>query len=140
MSTWNPTTGGPESIRRRSQRVFVSIAITVRNGDGCKDAPFEEETQTLVVNAHGALIGLAAKIEKGQILRLKNRAAREEQVCKVVYTGPVLSGKAQVGVEFTSAAPDFWHIAFPPEDWAGSQQTSANRENKSLETRRGARR
>src|ERR1039457_4040911 len=125
MSTWNPTTSGPESIQRRSQRVFVSVAITVRNEGECKDAAFAEETHTLVVNAHGALIELAAKIEKGQILRLKNRATREEQVCKVVYTGPASGGKAQIGVEFTSCVPDFWRIAFPPEDWTVRQQAPA---------------
>jgi hypothetical protein len=132
MSTWNPTTGGPESIRRRSQRVFVSVAITVRNEGERKDTAFEEETHTLVVNAHGAMIGLAAKIEKGQILRLRNRATQEEQVCKVVYMGPALGGKAQIGVEFTSPVPDFWRIAFPPEDWTVPQQAPAIRQKKLL--------
>jgi hypothetical protein len=132
MSTWNPTTGGPESIRRRSQRVFVSVAITVHNECGCKDTAFTEETHTLAVNAHGALIGLAAKIEKGQILRLKNRATLEEQVCKVVYLGPALGGKAQIGVEFTSRAPDFWRIAFPSEDRTVPQEAPAIRKKKLL--------
>lgn len=132
MSTWNPKIGGPVSTQRRSQRVFISVAITVRNESGSKDTAFEEETQTLVVNAHGALIGLAAKIEKGQMLRLMNHATREEQVCRVVYTGPASGGKAQIGVEFTSRSPDFWRIAFPPEDRTVPQQAPAIRENKSL--------
>ena len=132
MSTWNPTTGRPESSWRRSQRVFLSIAITVRNEGECKDVAFEEETHTLVLNAHGAMIGLAAKIEKGQILRLKNHATREEQACKVMYMGPALDGKAQIGVEFTSPVPDFWRIAFPPEDWTVPQQAPAIRQNKLL--------
>ena len=104
----------------------------MRNEGGSKDTAFEEETQTLVVNAHGAMIGLAAKIEKGQILRLKNSATREEQVCKVVYLGPAFGGKAQIGIEFTSPMPDFWRIAFPPEDWTVPQQVPATRGNKSL--------
>ena len=132
MSTWNPRIGGLVSAQRRSQRVFVSVAITVRNEGGSKDTAFEEETQTLVVNAHGALIGLAAKIEKGQMLLLMNHATREKQVCKVVYTGPALGGKAQTGVEFTSRSPDFWRIAFPPEDSDVPQQSPAIRENKLL--------
>jgi len=122
MSTWNPTTGGPESIRRRSQRVFISVAITVRNEDGSEHTTFEEETRTLVVSAHGALIELAAKIEEGQPLQLKNRATGEEQVCKAVYMGPASGGKAQVGVEFASRVPDFWRIAFPPQNWSVHQQ------------------
>src|ERR1039457_6347953 len=119
-------------MQSRSQRVFVSVAITVRNEGECKDAAFAEETHTLVVNAHGALIGLAAKIEKGQILRLKNRATLEEQVCKVVYLGPALGDKVQIGVEFTSRAPDFWRIAFPSEDRTVPQEAPAIREKKLL--------
>jgi len=62
------------------------------------------------------MVALAAKVVKGQTLRMKNRATQEEQQCKVVYLGPASGGKAQVGVDFTSSAPDFWRIAFPPED------------------------
>ena len=117
MSTWDPTRGGPDSTRRRSQRVIVSVPVTVSSEGGSRDAAFQEETQTLVVNAHGAMIALAARVVKGQTVRVKNRATQEDEACKVVYLGPVSGGKAQVGVDFTSSAPDFWRIAFPPEDW-----------------------
>ena len=117
MSTWDPNRGGTESSRRRSQRVLVSVPITVSSEGGNRDAAFEEETQTLVVNAHGAMVALSAKVVKGQTLRMKNRATQEEQQCKVAYLGPASGGKGQVGVDFTSSAPDFWRIAFPPEDW-----------------------
>jgi hypothetical protein len=117
MSTWDPTRGGTESTRRRSQRVIVSVPITVSSEGGNRDAAFEEETQTLVVNAHGAMVALAAKVVKGQTLRIKNRATQEEELCKVAYLGPAAGGKGQVGVDFTSSSPDFWRIAFPPEDW-----------------------
>src|SRR3982075_1566298 len=114
MSTWDPTRVGADSNRRRSQRVIVSVPVTVSNEGGSREAAFQEETQTLVVNAHGAMIALAAKVVKGQTLRVKNRATQEEQQCKVVYLGPASGGKAQVGVDFTSKAPDFWRIAFRP--------------------------
>ena len=117
MSTWDPIKGGSESSRRRSQRVLVSVPITVSSEGGSREAPFQEETQTLVVNAHGAMIALAAKVVKGQTLWMKNRATQENHTCKVVYLGPPAGGKAQVGVDFTSSSPDFWRIAFPPEDW-----------------------
>jgi hypothetical protein len=117
MSNWDPTRGGGESSRRRSQRVIVSVPVTVSSESGGKDATFEEETQTLVVNAHGAMVALAAKVAKGQMLRLKNRATQQDLTCKVVYLGPATGGKIQVGIDFTSSSPDFWRIAFPPEDW-----------------------
>jgi hypothetical protein len=126
MTIWSPTAGGPESNRRRSQRVVLALGITVSSADEGRTAAFQEETQTLVVNAHGALILLAAKVEKGQLLRMKNRATREEQTCKVVFVGPVANGKTQIGIEFTSPSPEYWHIAFPPEDWSAAEPAPAN--------------
>jgi hypothetical protein len=115
MSNWDPPKGG-ESSRRRSQRVIVSVPVTV-SSEGGKDAAFKEDTQTLVVNAHGAMVALAAKVVKGQTLRLMNRATQQDVTCKVVYIGPATGGKIQIGIDFTSSSPDFWRIAFPPEDW-----------------------
>jgi hypothetical protein len=125
MATWSPTTGGRESNRRRSQRVVLALGITVASASEGRNAAFQEETQTLIVNAHGALILLAAKVEKGQLLHMKNRATREEQTCKVVFVGPVANGKTQIGIEFTSPSPEYWHIAFPPEDWSEVEPTPA---------------
>jgi len=116
MNTW--ATSGPESARRRSQRVIISIPVTVY-GNGPQGS-FSENTLTLVINAHGALITLAAKISQGNELQLKSATSPEQQDCKVVYVGPVVDGKTQFGVEFTKAAPNFWQIAFPPEDWSAA--------------------
>ena len=127
MSTWNPAKGGPDPGRRRSQRVILSLPVTVRTEGGSRDASFEETTQTLIVNAHGALIAIAGKVEKGQTLRLTNRTTHEEQLCHVMYVGPVSGGKAQIGVEFKTPSPDFWHIAFPPEDWTAPEPEPATR-------------
>jgi hypothetical protein len=97
--------------------VVVGVPVTVSNEGGNKAAAFEEETLTLAVNAHGAMVAIAAKVTKGQTVRLKNRVTQEVQICNVVYLGPTSGGKVQVGMEFTTSSPDFWRIAFPPEDW-----------------------
>jgi len=104
---------------RRSCRVLVQIPVKVAT-DADVQGSFEEDTQTLVVNAHGALILMANPVRTGQTLRLKNKASKDEGLCKVVYLGPAQNSRTQVGVEFTSPSPHFWHIAFPPEDWAAS--------------------
>jgi hypothetical protein len=117
MASGNPIQGGPESSRRRSQRVILTLPVSVRTEDAPKSASFEETTRTLVVNAHGALIALAGKVKKGQKLRLTNVSTHAEELCKVVYLGGATDDKIQVGVEFLKPSPDFWHIAFPPEDW-----------------------
>jgi hypothetical protein len=109
--------GGPEPSRRRSQRVILTMPIVVRTEDAPRDASFEEQTHTLIVNLHGALILLEKKVTKGQKLRMLNRATQAEQVCQVASLGSKAEGKTQVGVEFLKPSPDFWQISFPPEDW-----------------------
>lgn len=101
--------------RRRSQRVMLRLRVVVHG----RSAPneFVEETLTAVVNAHGALIELAAHVETGQTLVLENRGTRQMQECRVVHIGPKNGGKLMVGIEFAQPAPRFWQIAFPPEDW-----------------------
>jgi len=121
MPNWNLIKASPEPSRRRSQRVILSLPIVVRAEGGPGSAPLEEATQTLVVNAHGALITIAARVEKGQTLRIFNGTTQEELLCRVIYVGQKLGGKAQVGVEFHKPSPDFWRIAFPPEDWTAPE-------------------
>lgn len=114
MNNWSHPPG-QETSRRRSQRVLLNVPITVSS-----DAPqgaFSEDTQTLVVNAHGALITLAAKVSPGQSLQIKVRSAPETQACRVVYLGPSVDGRTQLGIEFSKPAPNFWHITFPSGDW-----------------------
>lgn len=117
-----PTPSSFAVTRRRSQRAVLTVPVTV-SGDSGKGS-FSEDTQTVVVNAHGALVPLAARLTMGQEVQLKNRAHPMQQACRVVYVGPTVDGKTQFGVEFTAAAPDFWHVTFPPEDWTPVEDTA----------------
>ena len=125
MSKQNPPKGAPELNGRRSQRVFVSVPVSVRTETSLKGVAFKEDTQTYVVNAHGALIALAGRIEQGQTLYIINSATHEEQECRVIHVGQMTGGKAQIGIEFTKPSPAFWRIAFPPEDWTAPVQAPA---------------
>jgi hypothetical protein len=108
---WTPDVG-----RRRSMRVLLSVPILVAGLDtGRKE--FHEETRTLVVNAHGALITLGTPVTAGQKLTLANKATKQSQDCRVVYLGTSQGGKTQMGVEFLKPTPSFWQIDFPPDDW-----------------------
>lgn len=102
--------------RRRSMRVLLSVPIHVTGKDR-KDQPFEEDTRTLVVNAHGGLISLAAAVAKGQMITISNHATEQSQECRVVYLGSASGGKTQMGIEFVKPSPTFWQIDFPPDDW-----------------------
>src|SRR5260221_9693565 len=75
-----------------------------------------EETLTVTVNAHGAMILLGIKVSIGQLLTLRNSRTGEEIACRVVYVSPHQSGKRQVGVDFMNPCPRFWRISFPPSD------------------------
>jgi hypothetical protein len=103
--------------RRRSQRVLMQVAVRIR-GEDAQGRGFEEETDTLAINAHGALILLSARVTSGGKLLMKHKATQEEQDCHVVFLGPVRNGRAEVGLEFSDSRPAFWRVAFPPEDWS----------------------
>lgn len=111
------TTSAHAGVRRRSQRVLMQVGIRVRGKDA-QGKDFEEMTETLAVNAHGALILLNVRVISGAIIHVKHNKTEEEQECHVAFLGPVRSGRAEVGVEFTSSHPTFWRVAFPPEDWS----------------------
>lgn len=102
--------------RRRSLRVLLSVPVTIRSANSSTSA-LEEETKTLVVNAHGALIQLSQDFKANQKVTMTHKGTGETQACRIVYIGPMQGGKAQVGIEFAKASPKFWQISFPPEDW-----------------------
>jgi hypothetical protein len=103
--------------RRRSQRVLMQVGVRIRGTDA-HGQTFEEDTETLAINAHGALILLRSRITTGSKVELRHSRTEEQQECHVVFLGPVRSGKAEVGLEFSSPRPAFWRVAFPPEDWS----------------------
>jgi hypothetical protein len=109
-TTTNPT------VRRRSQRVLMQVGVLIRGNDA-QGKPFEEKSDTLAINAHGALVALKNRITSGSNLKMKHNMTEEEQECHVVFLGPVRDGKAEIGLEFSEPRPAFWRVAFPPEDW-----------------------
>jgi hypothetical protein len=102
--------------RRRSMRVLLSVPILV-SGKTAGNQDFKEETRTLVVNAHGALIALEAQVAAQQNVTLSNKSTQQSIECRVVHIGGAQGGKMQVGVEFIKPSGKFWQIDFPPDDW-----------------------
>ena len=109
----DPSTTEPQAERqRRTSRVLLNVGLLVE----CKENarfPFQEESHTLVVNEHGALIVLANPVEEGQKLIITNQRTGEAQECRVEYVGPSHGGKTQVGLAFERSAPGFWQLHFP---------------------------
>ena len=102
--------------RRRSQRVLMQVGIRIR-GKNAQGVDFEEFTETLAINAHGALVLLTARVTSGSLVQVRHNKTEEEQECHVAFLGPVRGGKEEIGLEFSVPRPTFWRVAFPPEDW-----------------------
>lgn len=117
MSQQLPGNPSNAASRRRSQRVLMHISVRLRGLDS-QGRDFEEQADTLAINAHGALVLLQARVTSGSLITLRNNTTNEEQECSVVFLGPVRGNKAEVGLEFSARRPQFWRVAFPPEDWS----------------------
>jgi hypothetical protein len=115
MSVVNVAPQKPASLRR-SQRVVLAMPVVV-SGEVRDRTPFSQETRTMVVNAHGALLLLRTAVRIGQLLTLKNVKTQERQSCRVVSVTENGDGKMEAAVEFLTPSPRFWRIAFPPLDW-----------------------
>ena len=101
---------------RRSQRVLLRLPIQVRWTPPGEPA-ISEETTTLVVNAHGALIALAMKVKAGARIFVRNTVQAEDKECRVVRVSGRVDNKHEVGVEFLRPDAKFWGLEFPPDDW-----------------------
>lgn len=103
-------------IKRRSERVLLDMPLFI-TGESEDKRAFREETFTLTVSAHGALVILATKVVLGQSVVLTNPRNCDEREGTVAYLGPSYAGLAKVAIEFTKPAPEFWSINSPPPDW-----------------------
>jgi hypothetical protein len=105
--------------RRRSERLLMDLAVIIE-GESQNQKPFREETFTVVVNAHGAVIMLAAIVDLGQDLIVVNSETREQLEGRVVERGAPYGGMTKVAIEFAHPAPEFWHIPAIPKSWKAS--------------------
>jgi hypothetical protein len=112
----NESPPGRTNSMRRSQRVCLSVDVEIRLQHAGEKAV--EQTKTLIVNAHGALLLLNTPVAIGDLLHMKNVKTQEELDCRVVDWSSGNAGAPEVGVEFLTPARNFWHIAFPPGDWS----------------------
>ena len=102
--------------RRRSQRVLMTVPVRV-SGQTAVGSPFEEDTQTRAISAHGALILVSTQVHRGQRLTLSNLQTKAALECVVAHIGKSQNSEPQVGVDFMLPNPIFWHVTFPPKDW-----------------------
>ena len=97
----------PNAERRRSERQPLALPLVVR-GVSLDAKTFQEETFTLSVSAHGALVVMTTTVTLGQTLSLKNPQTQDEAEAWVTRLAPPRSGWIQVGIEFVRPNADFW--------------------------------
>jgi hypothetical protein len=110
----------PNEERRRSERQLLALPLVVR-GVSLDAKTFEEETFTLSVSAHGALVAMATTVTLGQTIFLKNPQTQDEAGAWVTRLASPRSGWTQVAIEFVQPNADFWfnkQYANPPTDIA----------------------
>jgi hypothetical protein len=101
------------SNRRRSQRVMLNVPVQVV-GNNTVGTQFEEETETISVSAHGAVLLLSPVVTKGQLLTLTNLRTKAALECAVAYLGQNQGNRREVGIFFTLPNRMFWQVVFPP--------------------------
>jgi len=106
----------PQSAQRRSERVLMDLPIVV-SGEFPDHRAFQEETFTVTVSAHGALMMLATEVKLGQRLVVTNPANADKREAQVAYLGSSYAGLSQEAVEFSRPSPEFWPVSSPPPDW-----------------------
>lgn len=110
--------------RRRSKRIRARVAISVRVQGRNKEI-VSEDTHSLIVNAHGALILLGTPVGRDQFVTMINPKTGQELLARVTAIGTRMMGKAQIGIEFIRPAPEFWGISPFPADWKSGSTAAA---------------
>lgn len=108
------------TTQRRSGRVFCKMKVKAQ-GRAHNGKKFKEAAETVVVNAHGALLLLKNEIDNGEMLVLTNPLTQEEQECRVVYQGEPCDKGQRIGVEFLTPAPRFWGVEFVETQTTGGE-------------------
>lgn len=93
-------------------RVQLTVPLRVE-GLSESGERFSVQTQSHTVSLHGGSVLLETPVVLGEILHLQNEITQEKIEGKVVAIRRSRDGKTYVGVEFTDAEVNFWHMAFP---------------------------
>ena len=101
--------------RRRTQRVLLRVRANIHVALQGLEKSFE--VLTLSVSPHGAMVVMKQGLPAETRLVLEHRGTRQKVACRVPRASKETPDGFQVSLEFDSLAPDFWRIAFPPEDW-----------------------
>ncbi len=119
----------PRAERRRCARWNAHVPVFVY-GHPSGQAPFHEDAYSAVVSERGALLIMSTAVPVGETLLLTNSVTQAGQECRVIQVGPRDGPSLRVGVEFTDAAPHFWHVTAQPRPAASVSPASELRKTR----------
>src|SRR5216684_2975911 len=120
--------------KRAADPVCIEMPVRVRGIGGLPIAgssdmgqDFSEDARTLIVMATGAVVRMATRVKKGQLLGLKHLSTGQEVSCRVVNVRSSGTPEDYAEVEFTQRAVGFWGIHFPndPKDQPPAEAPTA---------------
>jgi hypothetical protein len=103
--------------KRRSERVLLSVPIklSVETPNGMTAT---EDGKTQVVNLHGGLLVTRLHVDDGEQFILTNAKTGATRRCSVIQADLTGSHEWSIAFQFVEPAPNFWPVAFQPQDWA----------------------
>ena len=104
---------------RRSTRLSISLPIVIHGKDAQQNA-FRENSQTLIVNKHGAKLVTAQQLSVGAEVLIENPALGSIAKANVVWVSVKRNARGlhEVGIQLVEAQ-NIWGLEFPPDDWTG---------------------
>ena len=96
--------------RRRAQRVLLRVPVRLKIAG--KTQTIEGATHT--VSATGALVVLLEAIPQGTKITIENITTQKTVEAQIPRPPQFSSEGSLVPIEFTSPAPNFWNVFFPP--------------------------
>lgn len=112
-----------ESLLSRVHPLSLEIPVGVQGSRRVASIPgqpekleqFSEETKTVIVFPHGAVIRLSTMVSAGQMVVISNRKSRQEVLCRVINVKNHPNVKGYVEIEFTQPMNGFWGVYFPQD-------------------------
>lgn len=103
----SPAAYAAKKASRSGARIAVHVPVVIY-GFGGSSGSFKEETETVVVNAGGALVLLKARLSVGDTIHLIDRLTGTEQQMRVAYLDRYSERESRVGLAFKTPMPNFW--------------------------------
>jgi hypothetical protein len=101
------------SAQRRSTRIPTNVHVEVQS------AGFAYVGETITVNAHGALVRIAAPLKVGERITLHVQRTGKSAPAAVVF-----ANLSQFGLEL-QRPENIWGVAAPPADWSALSSETA---------------